>query len=318
MLAWGPSAVGSMQSFSEHRLGSVTASLWRSDAVKLLLDIAPESVDLIVTSPPYFIGKSYDTSQRILDFLGEIRRVIPPMIRCLKLGGSLCWQVGNHVDKGEVTPLDVLVVGAMDSRAGMVLRNRIIWTFGHGMHASKRFSGRHETILWYTKGSGYYFDLDGVRVPQSYPGKRHYKGPNRGDWSGHPLGKNPGDVWDVGDVWEIPNVKANHIEKTAHPCQFPSALVQRLIRALSPKGGLVLDPYVGSGTSGIAALLEGRRFIGGDVEEQYLRIARDRFRSLERGRLRVRPDVPVHAPTGREGVTITPPHFRFVKGARDG
>lgn len=78
------------------------------------------------------------------------------------------------------------------------------------------------------------------------------------------MGKNPSDVWD------IPNVKAKHIEKTAHPCQFPVAIPRRLIRALTNKNGLVLDPFMGSGTTGVAALIEGRRFVGSEIQKATL------------------------------------------------
>jgi adenine-specific DNA-methyltransferase len=149
-----------------------------------------------------------------------------------------------------------LIFSLFAKQQALILRNRIIRTFGHGVHASRRFSGRHETILWYTKGHNYHFDLDAVRVPQKYPGKRHYKGSKKGEWSGNPLGKNPSDLW------EIPNVKFRHIEKTSHPCQFPIALVQRLIRALTKPGELVVDPFVGSGSSAAAAVLEKRAIRG--------------------------------------------------------
>ncbi len=301
-----------MKLFSEHTSGSTMARLWHGRARDCLEQLLPESVDLIVTSPPYFVGKEYDASQSVADFVTELRQVLPGMTRCLKPGGSLCWQVGNHVQNGRLTPLDAIIVGQLQLDDTFVLRNRIIWTFGHGAHASKRFSGRHETILWYTKGSNHYFDLDASRVPQRYPGKRHYKGPKKGEWSGNPLGKNPGDIWDIGDIWGIPNVKAKHIEKTEHPCQFPTALVRRLIVAFSPKGGLVVDPYLGSGTSAIAALLEGRNVIGCDLERKYLQIADNRIRSFIQGELQIREDTPVRVPNPSESVAIRPPHFHTL------
>ena len=71
----------------------------------------------------------------------------------------------------------------------LILRNRIIWTFGHGLNSTQRFSGRHEMILWFTKGEQYCFNLDCIRVPQKYPGKRYYKGEHKGELSGNPYGK---------------------------------------------------------------------------------------------------------------------------------
>ncbi len=297
---------------SEHRVGDSTASIWNSDSVSLLKSIKPATVDLIITSPPYFIGKEYDSSKCKDDFIREIKRIKRWAIRALKPGGSLCWQVGNHIKDGALTPLDAIIASEFFNNSELVLRNRIIWTFNHGVHASMRFSGRHETILWYTKGDVTTFNLDDVRVPQIYPGKRHYKGPRKGEWSGNPLGKNPGDVWDIGDIWGIPNVKANHVEKTEHPCQFPTALVRRLVVALSPPGGLVVDPYSGSATTAVASLVEGRSFIGSEIDRKYLEIAESRLRNLEDGNLQIREDTPVQVPSGKDSVSIRPPHFAFT------
>jgi adenine-specific DNA-methyltransferase len=145
-------------------------------------------------------------------------------------------------------------------------------------------------------------------VPQKYPGKRHYKGPNKGEWSGNPLGKNPSDVW------EIPNVKSRHIEKTCHPCQFPVALVQRLVRALTKPGALVIDPFMGSGTSAASAVLEGRRFAGCDVNEIYVLTAKARVTKAEKKQLEFRPlDRPIYQPAGNEAVAKRPPHFASIK-----
>jgi len=117
------------------------------------------------------------------------------------------------------------------------------------------------------------------------------------------LGKNPGDVWD------IPNVKAKHPEKTTHPCQFPVALAQRLVRSLTEPGQLVLDPFMGSGSTGVAAVQNQRNFIGGDVLEHYVQIAFDRLTALGAGELKVRDDVPPRTPIPGEAVAIRPAHF---------
>jgi adenine-specific DNA-methyltransferase len=232
-------------------------------------------------------------------------RLAPLLTRALKTGGSLCWQIGHHVSKGVVTPLDALVYSIFSKQPHLVLRNRIIWTFAHGVHANRRFSGRHETILWFTKGDNYSFNLDAVRVPQKYPGKRHYKGPKKGKFSGNPLGKNPSDVWD------IPNVKANHIEKVDHPCQFPVALVQRLIRALAPDNGLVVDPFLGSGSTAVASVVEGRQFSGCDAHGGYVQIARARIAKAKKSDKHFRPiDQPIHVPAATDAVAKLPPRFR--------
>ena len=234
-------------------------TLYRGDCFKLLKKINSNSVDLVITSPPYCMGKSYeDPKDDLSTFTQQHIKLIPEVYRVLNPGGSMCWQIGYHVKESTVLPLDYILFDIINHqmpdeiRNGLDLRNRIVWTFGHGLNSSKRFSGRHEVVLWYTKGTEYEFDLDSVRVPQKYPGKRYYKGDKKGELSGNPLGKNPSDVWD------IPNVKANHIEKTEHPCQFPVAVPQRLIKSLTPQNGVVFDPFVGSGTSGVAAIIENR------------------------------------------------------------
>jgi adenine-specific DNA-methyltransferase len=191
-------------------------------------------------------------------------------------------------------------------RFGLKLRNRVVWRFGHGCHERVRFSGRHETILWFTRDTTRYtFNLDAVRVPQKYPGKRAYRGPNKGKPSGNPLGKNPSDVW------EMPNVKANHVEKTEHVCQFPIALAERLILALTNKHDLVVDPYVGVGSTAVAALLHDRRCAGADIEPRYLIIAQERIDKARAGTLRVRPlNKPVYEPDPKTAVARVPEEWR--------
>jgi adenine-specific DNA-methyltransferase len=286
----------------------VSVRLEVQDGFEFLAHLEPASADLIISSPPYCMGKEYDASLRVNDFIADHKRLAPLLVRALKDGGSLCWQVGHHVQNGVVTPLDALVYPIFAAQKNLLLRNRIVWTFGHGVHANRRFSGRHETILWFTKGHEYAFNLDAVRVPQKYPGKRHYKGPHKGEWSGNPLGKNPSDVW------EIPNVKWRHIEKTDHPCQFPVALVQRLIRALVKPMGFVVDPFMGSGTSAFAAALENCRFAGCDIERKYVTIARNRIKEARRGYTKYRPlERPIFSPSGTEAVAKRPPHFVGVQ-----
>jgi len=264
--------------------------LFEGDCLEFLPTIPDGFVKLVVTSPPYNLGKPYETRLEMDEYVEQQRRVIEECVRVLDEAGSLCWQVGNYVENGEIIPLDIVLYPIFAS-LGLHLRNRIIWHFGHGLHASKRFSGRYEVILWFTKSHQYTFNLDAVRVPQKYPNKRHFKGPKKGQLSGNPLGKNPTDVW------EIPNVKANHVEKTIHPCQFPVELIERLVLALTDEGDWVLDPFMGVGTTAIAALMHGRRALGSEIVPEYVKVAKERIRLGEAGRLRIRPmERPIYDP----------------------
>ncbi len=256
--------------------------LYQGDCLALLPQIPDRFVKLVVTSPPYNLGKPYETRLDMDEYVAQQRKVITECARVLDERGSICWQVGNYVEDGEIMPLDIVLYPVF-AELGLHLRNRIVWHFGHGLHASKRFSGRYEVILWFTKGHDYTFNLDAVRVPQKYPEKKHFKGPKRGELSSNPLGKNPSDVW------EIPNVKANHVEKTIHPCQFPVELIERLVLALTDSGDWVLDPFMGVGTTAIAALMHERKAIGAEIMPEYVQIARERVALAERGALRIRP-----------------------------
>ena len=275
--------------------------LHTGDTRDLLKQIPEEFVQLVVTSPPYNLGKPYEERLELIDYLHQQEEVITECIRVLKPQGSICWQVGNFVNEREITPLDI-VLYPIFAKLGLHLRNRIIWHFGHGLHASKRFSGRYEVILWFTKSSEYIFNLDEVRIPQKYPEKKHFKGPHKGELSGNPLGKNPSDIW------EIPNVKSNHVEKTNHPCQFPVELIERLVLALTNPGDLVLDPFMGVGSTAIAALIHGRKALGSEIMPEYVQLTRERIDLAEQGKLRIRPmERLVYEPDG--STKSIPPQF---------
>ena len=286
--------------------------LFDADCGELLKHIPAGSVDLVLTSPPYNIGKKYEKKTTLQSYLKDQEPVIEEIVRVLADTGSLCWQVGNYVQKGEVFPLDIYFYEIF-KRFGLKLRNRIIWRFNHGLHCTKRFSGRYEVILWFTKRDDYIFNLDPVRIPAKYPGKRHFKGPKKGQLSGNPLGKNPSDIWDVvkqdweAEVWDIPNVKANHPEKTEHPCQFPVELVQRCVLALTDPEGVVLDPYCGVGSTIIGALQHHRKAIAAEQDSKYISIAHERIQKFAQGILPLRPlGKPIHQPTGKERVAQIP------------
>lgn len=284
-------------------------TLFTGDCLGWLKRLPDASVQLVLTSPPYNVGKSYEKRISLEAYVAGQRAVIKECVRVLQPGGSIAWQVGPHITKqGEILPLDLLLHPIFSECPDLRLRNRIIWHYAHGLHGTRRFSGRHETVLWYTQGDKYTFNLDSVRIPQKYPGKRAYKGPRKGEFSGHPLGKNPGDVW------VFPNVKGSHVEKTVHPCQFPIELAERLVLALTGPGDLVVDPYIGVGTTAVAAAMHGRRAAGADLVREYIEIAKDRLRRLGKGTLKFRPkERPVEEPLPDTPLTRIPPHFRLVK-----
>jgi adenine-specific DNA-methyltransferase len=292
--------------------GSRKVTLFHGDCIRLLERMPAKSVSLIVTSPPYNLGKEYEPKRSLQDYLLLQRIVIANCVRILRPGGSICWEVGNHVNgHGQIIPLDMRlheIFSGYESTDEVRLRNRIIWHFEHGLHCQNRFSGRHETILWYTKGDKYTFHLDAVRTPQKYPGKKAYKGKKKGQFSGNPLGKNPGDVW------IFPNVKGNHIEKTVHPCQFPVELPERLVLALTNKGDLVVDPFMGVGSTGVAAVLHGRQFAGADLSKKYVQIARKRIDLAAHKKLKYRNfRKPVYVPKPNTPLTTPPKHFKLPK-----
>jgi adenine-specific DNA-methyltransferase len=295
-----------------------TASLvlYPGDVGDFVAALPDQSGRLIITSPPDNPGKNYESRVGIETYLHQQKQVIAQLIRILREDGSLCWQVGNFVEKGEVYPLDILYYGIRKDY-GLHRRNRIIWHFGHGLHASKRFSGRYETLLWFTKSDDYVFNLDPVRAPSKYPGKRHFKGPNIGQPSGNPNGKNPSDIWEVmaqdweTALWDIPNVKSNHPEKTIHPWQYPVELAERCVLALTEEGDWVFDPYAGVGTSLIAATRHQRRAAGREKEAAYVEIARERLEACLNGTLKIRPlGKPVPQPSGNEKVAQVPTEWQ--------
>lgn len=297
-------------------------SVINGDCYKELQKIEDQKFDLIITSPPYNIGKSYEVKTSIEKYLQTQDKIIEQIVRTLSDKGNVCWQVGNYVDKGEVFPLDIFYYNLF-KKHGLKLRNRIIWHFGHGLHASNRFSGRYETILWFSKTDDYIFNLDPVRVPSKYPGKRHFKGDKKGQISGNPLGKNPSDIWKIVQddfdtlIWDITNVKSNHVEKTNHPCQFPVELVERCVLALSNEDSWVLDPFAGAGSTLIGSLKNNRNGIAIEKEKEYCNITNQRASELINGTLKTRPiNKPIHVPSKNDKVAKIPLEWAALKKAK--
>lgn len=294
-----------------------------TDALNFCKILNDGMIKLLITSPPYNIGKEYETKAGIEEYLRGMENFLKEFVRVVAEDGSICWQVGNYVDKGEVYPLDVYYYHMFKS-LGLKLRNRIIWHFGHGLHCSKRFSGRYEVILWFTKSNEYIFNLDDVRIPSKYPGKRYFKGKNKGQLSGNPKGKNPEDVWEMTierliddwerTIWDIPNVKSNHPEKVNHPCQYPVELVERCVLALTNEGDIVYDPFAGVGSSLIAALKNNRVAYGTEINSEYVKIGLERINKLAEGSLITRPIYQkIYVPKPTDKVAMRPKEWEAIQ-----
>lgn len=276
-------ANGAQAGVAGHFSENANAVVFLGNCLDLLQEVPNKAIQLVVTSPPYNIGKEYERKLDLDTYITQQAEVIRECVRVLSDTGSICWQVGNYVDKGTIVPLDTVLYPIFRD-LGLVMRNRIVWHFEHGLHCSRRLSGRYETIMWFTRNTkDYVFNLDPIRIPQKYPGKKHFKGPKAGEYSCNPLGKNPGDVWD------IPNVKSNHVEKTEHPCQFPVELVERLVLSMTNEGDWVLDPFMGVGSAVVAAVRHRRRGAGAEIVERYVEIARERIELAMSGKLPIRP-----------------------------
>lgn len=291
----------------------------KQDALSFLKAQPDNSIKLVVTSPPYNIGKEYETRTSLKQYLDEMRPIVSEIYRVLTDDGSVCWEVGNWVSEKEpkeVYPLDIYYY-ELFKNCNFILRNRIIWHFEHGLQCKNRFSGRYESILWFTKSNNYTFNLDDVRIPSKYPGKKSFKGENKGRLSGNPKGKNPSDLWMAitnrllddweTQIWDIPNVKANHPEKTIHPCQFPVELVERCVLALTNKNDIVYDPFAGVGSTLVAALKNGRRAQGTELIQEYIDEGIKRIGLLKKELLKTRPIYEtIYTPNGKDSVSKYP------------
>lgn len=240
------------------------------DCLKLLKKIPSESVDLVVSSPPYNVGKEYETKTTLDQYLEEQTGILRECVRSLKKTGSIFWQVGTYVDEHRHIPLDLKLFPILEGM-GLYLRNRIVWVRAHGLHATKKFSGRHETMLWFVKDDDYKFFIDPIRVPQKYPDKKHFKGGRQGELSCDPMGKNPGDVW------AFRNVRHNHEEQTIHPAQFPEDMIERVVLSTTMRDDVVLDPYMGVGTVAVVCQRWGRHFLGAEASNDYYAVAQHRL-----------------------------------------
>ena len=244
--------------------------IYLGDSLKYMRGLPDESVDLVVSSPPYNLGKEYETKISLDQYLQNQRKFLQECARLLKQTGSIFWQVGAYSNKGALYPLDIYFFPIL-IELGLVPINRIIWVRPHGLHARNKYSCRHETVLWFAKSNHYKFEVEEIRVPQKYQNKRSWRGDSKGKLSSNPKGKNPGDIW------MFQNVKHNHEEQTLHPCQFPEDFLARIVLSTTEESDVVLDPFMGAGSLAVVARDHKRNFLGAEIDEKYFSIANRRL-----------------------------------------
>jgi adenine-specific DNA-methyltransferase len=242
------------------------------DAIEVLRDIPDGHIDLTITSPPYNIGKEYETPRLLDEYLAWCQHWMAEIFRVTKPTGAFWLNLGYLAvpGKGRAVPLTYLLW----EKCPFFLVQEVVWHYGAGVAARHAFSPRNEKWLWYVKNdTNYWFDLDAVRDPNvKYP---HQK--KNGKLKCNPLGKNPGDVWTIPKITSGSGRASR--ERTKHPAQFPVALIERIVRACSRKGDLILDPFAGSGSTLVASLLNDRRSLGIEVRPDYCAIAERRVRA---------------------------------------
>jgi adenine-specific DNA-methyltransferase len=245
-------------------------AIYNRDCVEGMRDLPPGVIDLTVTSPPYNIGKEYEAPLPLPAYLDWSERWIKSVHRVTRFNGSFWLNLG-YVDiegRARAVPLPYLIW----DRVPFYLIQEIIWHYGAGVAAKQAFSPRNEKFLWYVKSQdSYTFNLDEIRDPDvKYPNQK-----KNGKLKCNPLGKNPTDVWSLPKVTSGSNRSSK--ERTEHPAQFPVAVIERIIRASSNPGDVILDPFMGSGTTALVASKLGRRVIGFELSSRYLEIAARRL-----------------------------------------
>jgi site-specific DNA-methyltransferase (adenine-specific) len=251
------------------------------DCLEHLARLPAESVDLAFADPPFNIGYEYDVyddRRERADYLAWSEQWLAGVRRVLKPTGSFFVAIGDEYAAELKVRLDAL---------GLTLRNWIVWHYTFGVHCTKKFSRSHAHIFYYVVDpTKYTFNADAIRIPSA-------RQTTYSDRRANPKGKLPDDTWVLrpqeeerafqpeSDTWYVSRVCGTFKERTRHPCQMPAALLERIIRASSHPGDLVLDPFAGSGTTLIAAKKLGRRYLGIELSPEYAQRVQERLEAHE-------------------------------------
>jgi adenine-specific DNA-methyltransferase len=250
--------------------------LYKGDCVELMKLLGEDVFDLVVTSPPYNIGKAYEQARSLEDYLTWSEKWIKEVYRLTKAQGSFWLNLGYLTipDKAHAIPISYLLW----DKIPFYLIQEVVWNYGAGVAAKRFFSPRNEKFLWYVKdANNYTFNLDDVRDPNvKYPNQK-----KNGKIKVNPLGKNPTDVWQIPKVTSGQNRSSK--ERTPHPAQFPKALIERIIKSSSNEGDIILDPFMGSGTTAEVALQNNRVVVGFEIKKEYIEVCAKRLEKLREG-----------------------------------
>ncbi len=252
---------------------SCNCLIYNLDCLEAMTILPDQSINLTVTSPPYNIGKEYENLLPLDDYINWCKKWITEVYRLTLYDGSFWLNLGylSIKNRAKAIPISYLLW----DKIPFYLIQEIVWNYGAGVAGSKFFSPRNEKFLWYVKNpEAYTFNLDDIRDPNvKYPNQK-----KNGKIKVNPLGKNPTDVWEFPKVTSGQNRSSK--ERTPHPAQFPSAVIQRIITASSHENEIVLDPFLGSGTTAMVALDLNRLVIGFEIRQDYCDIAANRIETF--------------------------------------
>lgn len=248
--------------------------LYNGDCTKLMNKLPSNLISTTITSPPYNIGKEYEDIMTVEDYINWCSSWISQIYNVTKENGALLLNLGylEVEDKGRNVPIPYLLW----DKTPFYLIQEIIWNYGAGVSCRKILSPRNEKILWYVKDkNNYTFNLDPIRDPNvKYPNQK-----KNGKLRCNPLGKNPSDVWQIAKVTS--GSKRSSKERTKHPAQFPNELIDKFVQGFSNPNDIILDPFIGSGTTAEMSLKHGRKCIGFEIREDYCDITVERIQNSD-------------------------------------
>ena len=248
--------------------------LFNTDCLSAMRELPPDLVALTITSPPYNIGKLYEKVMPIGDYLRWSEEWIGQVFRLTADNGAFWLNVGYVPleNRAKALPLAYLLW----DKIPFYLIQEVVWNYGAGVAARHSLSPRNEKLLWYVKDQeNYTFNLDEIRDPDvKYPNQK-----KNGKLRCNTLGKNPSDVWQIAKVTSGQNRSSK--ERAPHPAQFPLDLIDRVMKGFSNPGDVVLDPFMGSGTTAESAIRNGRYAIGFEINKEYCEYSAERLRSAE-------------------------------------